>query len=243
MDSKKKITVSWSGGKDSAFALYKVLLSGEYDVVHLHTVISQETRRVGLHGVHESLIDLQAESMGIPLKKIYLESSEQHDAYEKLMHAFYKQCAREGTGAIVFGDIFLEDLKKYREQLLQDSKLNPIFPLWNIDSGRLIEDFVNAGFRTLICSANATLFKKEQVGQTIDAVFLQSLPPQVDPCGENGEFHTFVYEGPLFKRKIDVSLGEVIQRSYLYRKQNEDGSLTELESAFWFQDLLPRTKS
>lgn len=243
MDLKKKITVSWSGGKDSAFALYKILLSGEYEVAHLHTVISQETRRVGLHGVHESLIDLQAESIGIPLKKICLRSSEHHEAYEQLMHSFYKQCSREGISDIVFGDIFLEDLKKYREQLLQDSKLKPIFPLWNIDSGRLIEDFVNAGFRTLICSANASLFKREQVGKTIDAAFLQSLLPEVDPCGENGEFHTFVYEGPLFKKKIDVSLGEVLQRSYQYRKQNEDGSLTELESAFWFQDLLPRTKS
>jgi hypothetical protein len=134
MDLKKKVTISWSGGKDSALSLLKILQSGEFEIVHLHTVINEETRRVGLHGVHETLIQAQADAMGLKLVKLYLPSSEDHTAYEKLMLSFYSQCAAEQIDAVVFGDIFLEDLKNYREKMLQVSGVKGIFPLWRMKS-------------------------------------------------------------------------------------------------------------
>lgn len=239
MDLKKKVTISWSGGKDSAFALFKILLSGEYDVVSLHTVIGQETRRVGLHGVREALIEQQSECIGIPLVKLYLPDSNDHDAYTALMRAFYNSCASDGVHGVVFGDIFLEDLKRFREALLTDAGLHPFFPLWKIDTRLLVDDFINANFKTLICSADAALFGQEAVGRTIDQKFLETLPEGVDPCGERGEFHTFVYEGPIFKKAVKAALGDVVKKEYQYQKKNDDGSLEKLTSAFWFQDLLP----
>src|SRR5689334_11141443 len=168
MTRKAKVSISWSGGKDSAFALYKILLSGECDIVSLHTVFDKETKRVGLHGVHEEMIERQAEQLDIPLIKLYLPASDDHEAYAKLMKSFYRQCAREQVDAIVFGDIFLEDLKKFRENLLQESSVNPLFPLWKINSSILIDDFINTGFKTMLCSANAQYFSKEDLGKVMD---------------------------------------------------------------------------
>ncbi len=235
---KQKITISWSGGKDSAFALYKILQCNVYDVVSLHTIINEQTRRVGMHGVREELIDQQAACIGIPLRKIYLESSESHAAYETLMRSFYKDCAVEGIYAVAFGDIFLEDLRRYREELLSESALLPIFPLWKIDSTILIHDFINAGFKTLICSANSKFFKRSDLGKTIDHVFVNNLPDGVDSCGENGEFHTLVYDGPIFKKPIALNMGEIVTKHYTNQQRNEDGSLSTFETNFLFQDLL-----
>src|SRR5688572_9500050 len=206
MDSKKKVTISWSGGKDSAFALYKILLSGEYDVVSLHTVIKQETGRVGLHGVREELIDYQAEALGIHLDKIYVPGSSDHRAYEQTMRSFYQQCVKHHIEGIVFGDIFLEDLRKYREDLLGDFAIQSLYPLWNIDTTVLIHDFINSGFKTIVCSANARYFPRERLGILIDPNFVRQLPHEVDPCGENGEFHTWMYDGPLFKKPLQFDL-------------------------------------
>jgi len=240
---KQKVSISWSGGKDSAFALYKILLSGQYDIVNLHTVIGEDTRRVGLHGVPEELIEEQAVALNLPLKKLYLKTSDNHDEYLALMDSFYCQSKDEGIEAVVFGDIFLEDLKKFREQLLEKSKLLPVFPIWEFDSALIVQDFINVGFKTLLCSANAALFDQQQVGKTIDRTFLESLREGIDPCGENGEFHTFVYDGPIFKRKVEFDLGEIVSRSYSFKKRNEDGSINEITSSFWFQDLLSRKAS
>ncbi|HEY3402489.1 MAG TPA: diphthine--ammonia ligase [Ohtaekwangia sp.] len=240
MDSKKKVTISWSGGKDSAFALYKILLSGEYTVVSLHTVINRETGRVGLHGVREDLIDYQANSLGIPLHKIYVQRSEDHHAYEQAMRSFYQQCVRDQTSGIVFGDIFLEDLRAYREKLLSDFPIQSFYPLWKIDTAVLIHDFIHAGFKTVVCSAHTRFFSKEQLGKVIDQDFVLQLPEEVDPCGERGEFHTWVYDGPLFKKPLLFSRGEVIEKSYHYKKVNAKGQEEELNESFYFQELLPR---
>ena len=235
---KKKVTMSWSGGKDSAYALYKILLSQAYDVVNLHTVIDDQTRRVGLHGVPEILIEKQAQAIGLPLEKIYLTASESQDAYETCVQEFYQKCFSEGIEGVVFGDIFLEDLRQYRMNLLKPSKLFAQFPLWGIDSRMIVNDFIDAGFKSAICSADATLFSEEQLGRTIDRYFLTSLATGIDPCGENGEFHTFVYDAPIFQTSIPLRKGDVIRKTYSYRKKNEDGAIVELESPFWFQDLL-----
>jgi uncharacterized protein (TIGR00290 family) len=238
---KKRITISWSGGKDSAFALYKILRSEAYDVVSLHTVINAETKRVGMHGVREELIEHQANALGLPLVKLYLESSESHAAYEKLMLSFYQQCAEDKIEAVMFGDIFLEDLKKFREQLLVSSQLIAIFPLWNFNTTLLIQDFIHAGFKTIICSANAAYFTADVSGKIIDEKFITSFHPDVDPCGENGEFHTFVFEGPIFRQRINFKIGEIISKKYSFTKKNNDNTLTTVETEFWFQDLLSRT--
>jgi uncharacterized protein (TIGR00290 family) len=235
---KQKVTISWSGGKDSAFALYKIMLSGEYDVVGLHTVIGEETKRVSLHGVADNMISLQAEALGLPLEFILLPASETHAPYEAIMKTYYTICKQRGIEGIVFGDIFLEDLKQYRETLLIDSGIRPVYPLWKIDSTMLINDFVNSGFKILICSANEKFFSQDQLGKTIDNEFINNLPMDVDVCGENGEFHTFVFDGPLFKKPVVYSRGSIVKKVYTYKKKNEDGSIENLESSFWFQDLV-----
>lgn len=238
--NKKKVSISWSGGKDSAFALYKILLSGAYEVVNLHTVIDEESKRVGLHGVRESLIEEQAERIELPLVKVYLTGSQNHDAYEKLMKSFYMQCARQNIDGVIFGDIFLEDLRHYREGLMKDSTLIPFFPLWKMDCALLWEDFIHAGFKTMICSADASMFRKEELGKTMELSFPETLNPGVDIAGEYGEFHTLVYDGPIFKKPLLIELGEVVKRTYSYQRKNDAGKIEMAETAFWFQDLISR---
>lgn len=234
---KKNISVSWSGGKDSAFALFRILKSDNYRVAELHTVFNADTRRVGMHGVHEELIDKQAQALGFPLKKLYLNTSESHDEYTKLISDYYNTIRAKGIGSVMFGDIFLEDLKDFRDKLLAESGLNGVYPVWQSDSHTLIHEFIDAGFKTLICSANAKLFGKEVMGTTIDLQFVKSLPASVDPCGENGEFHTFVYDGPIFHESININNGDVISRDYTFKYLNEAGEDVEAKTPFWFLDL------
>lgn len=241
MDSKKKVTISWSGGKDSAFALYKILLSGEFEVVSLHTLINAETRRVGMHGVREELIEVQAKALNIQLYKIYVTASMNHKAYESAMHLFYQKSIHDKIEAIVFGDIFLEDLKKYREDLLAGYPFQTLYPLWGIDTPVLIQDFIHTGFKTIICSANKKYFSKQQVSSVLDQHFMESIPAGVDPCGENGEFHTWVYDGPIFRTPLLYVLGEVVEKTYPYKRVNADGTEDALQESFWFQDILSRT--
>jgi uncharacterized protein (TIGR00290 family) len=243
MASKKKITISWSGGKDSAFALFKVMASGEYEVVNLHTVIDKENHRVGLHGVREALIEQQAVQLGLPLVKLYLTASQDHQAYNSLMQSFYKICSDDGIEAVMFGDIYLEDLRAFREALLLSSGLSPYFPLWKIDSKLLLSDFIGSGFKTLICSANAALFSEDQMGKVLDEEFLNGLSSEIDPCGERGEFHTFVSNGPIFRSEVFIDRGSVVKKTYHYTVETPQGVLERKEAAFWFQDLLPRMKA
>lgn len=237
MNSKKKITVSWSGGKDSAFALYKILSAHEYEVVSLHTVIDKDSTRVGLHGVKEELVEEQSKRIGLPLEKIYLPASAHHEKYEQVMKEYYFKSVRRGIEGIVFGDIFLEDLKNYRLELLTPSGLFALFPLWQIESRVIITDFINVGFKTILCAADAGLFGRHDVGREIDHNFLRTLPPAIDPCGEKGEFHSFVYDGPVFKKPIAICKGDVVKKVYTYQKREENGEIVDCESAFWFQDL------
>jgi len=148
-NTKKKLSVSWSGGKDSAFALYKIISSEEYKIVNLHTVFDKDTRRVGLHGVSEKLIERQAEEIGLPLEKIYLPCSDNHAAYTNCMQSFYHQSSEKGIDGIVFGDIFLEDLKTFRLHLLKSSGLESFFPLWGLSTRRIVNEFIDAGFKSV----------------------------------------------------------------------------------------------
>lgn len=239
MDSRKRVSISWSGGKDSAFALYKILLSQEYLVTGLHTVISKETKRVGLHGVREELINEQAKAIGLPLEKIYLEAAADHEEYTRCMKNFYRKSAKH-IDSIIFGDIFLEDLKIYREQLLQESDITGIYPLWKIDSNLLVTDFINSGFKTAICSCNEELHTLNVLAKVLQEELIKSFPPHVDPCGERGEFHTFVFGGPIFKKPLEFTLGETVSKTYHYKKVTASGNTEDQISIFWFQDFLPR---
>lgn len=235
---KPKISISWSGGKDSTLALQKVIDANEFEIDHLHTVIDRETRRVGLHGVREELIEKQAASLNIPLKKLYLEASNNHSNYEKLLKGYYKTLNQKEITSVLFGDIFLEDLKAYRDKMLGEYGLTGIYPLWQSDTGELLEEFIDQGFKTLICAANKEFFSEKQIGDTLGAEFKTQLHEKVDPCGENGEFHTFVYDGPIFNNAIVVEKKEIIEKTYTYNKQGEDGELTKLETTFLFQELI-----
>jgi uncharacterized protein (TIGR00290 family) len=240
MGSKKKITISWSGGKDSALALYRILQQQDVQVIHLHTIINQETRRVGMHGIPESIIDRQAEAIGFPLVKGYLAGSEDHVAYESLIHEMYTRFASEGITHVVFGDIFLGDLRGYRERLLSHHGLAGLFPIWEVPSNVLLNEFIAAGFRTMVCAANEACFEHGILGKVIAEDFIASLPVGADPCGENGEFHTFLFDGPIFKLPVAWTLGEVVRKTYDYQVRDERGEVKQCLSVFYFQEVLPR---
>jgi uncharacterized protein (TIGR00290 family) len=239
----KKVSISWSGGKDSAFALFKINSDRRYDVVSLHTLVDLSTRRVGLHGVREEIIEQQAKSIGVPLIKLYTSSNNEISNYERVLKTFYQECITERVSCVAFGDIFLEDLRKYREQLLSDSNLNALFPLWKKDTQSLYAEFVGLGFKAAICSANANMISKQLLGMTLDRTIPKSLNQGVDVCGENGEYHTLVYDGPIFKHPLEVDRGSVVKKWYKYKTKNHNGEIETQKTPFFFQDFFLRNSS
>lgn len=236
-NTRPKVTVSWSGGKDSTFALHKIISEKKFQVVCLHTIIDNDSKKVGLHGIPETLIEKQSKSIGIPLEKIYLPASEGVNSYTSLMKTFYDKCADEKIVGVVFGDIFLQDLRDFKVNLLKSSGLSGYFPLWNIKSKTILKDFIGAGFKAKICAVRSDLFSKNQLGAMLDEQFLSNMSPQIDPCGENGEFHTFVFDGPIFREEIPVQKGDIQEQSYAYNKTMPDGRIELVKTSFWFQDL------
>lgn len=237
MDSKKKFTVSWSGGKDAMLALYR-FLKDEPDavVVHLHCVLRMPQREVGLHGIKEELIEAQAAAMNLPLVKYYLDEGS-NASYETLVKGMYDDFAKDGITGIIFGDIFLEDLKTYRLKLIEGSGLMAYFPLWNAESMNCVESLVNDGFRCVVCAVNERVYYAGLLGRTIDTDFLDKLPEGVDPAGENGEYHTFVFDGPLLQAPVAYSLGEVTHRKFPL-SAGQDPQATD--PVFYFQELVLR---
>jgi uncharacterized protein (TIGR00290 family) len=232
--SLPKAIFCWSGGKDSAFALHKVLLEKKFEVKFLLTTLNGNFNRVSMHGVREELLKKQAESIGIPLIKMFVHEGN-NEEYEKNMEAILlKLKAEEGITHCIFGDIFLEDLRKYREYNLEKVGLKAEFPLWKQDTNELIHEFISLGFKTITCCVNDAYLNEEWCGKIIDRNFIDNPPPNVDPCGENGEFHTFCYAGPIFKNEIPFSPGEKIYRP-LELKTSDKISATK---GFWYCDLL-----
>lgn len=210
------LLMSWSSGKDSAMAL-KRLLDDSHSVQGLFTTVSQEYERIGLHGVRKLLLEQQAESLGLPLHIASLSASFSMEEYANKLIDSLKQLKKKGFNRIGYGDIFLEDLKDYRLQYLKAVDMEPIFPIWREPTRTLMTDFLCAGFQAITTAVNAEILDSTFVGRVIDSEFLAQLPENIDPCGENGEFHTFAFDGPIFKEPISFTKGDVVLKDgYLY---------------------------
>lgn len=218
----KPTLLSWSSGKDSAWALYRLRQSDEYDLRGLVTTVNAEFQRVAMHAVRLELLQRQAEAAGLPLRLIELPWPCSNEDYERIMRDFVLQAVSEGIEHMAFGDLFLEDIRNYRLQQLRGSGLEPVFPIWGIPTDQLARDMVDAGLRATISCVDPKQAPATLAGRVFDADFLDSLPAGVDPCGENGEFHSFAWAGPMFATEVAVQAGEVVER---------DG--------FVFADLLP----
>ncbi len=209
---KEKIVVSWSGGKDSAFALYKLLKSEQYEVDSLLTSVTEGYNRISIHGVRESLLERQAESLGIPLRKMYIPQECSNEIYQNIMNDQLQQLKKEGIETVMFGDIFLEDVRSYREEMIKSQNMKAVFPLWGQKTDQLIKEFISLGFKTVTTSIDTEKLSNEFLGRVIDETFIRELPEHIDPCGENGEFHTFSFAGPIFKNSVDITIGEIVEK-------------------------------
>lgn len=234
-----KAFFNWSGGKDSALALYHAQKNKLYSVEKLLTNINGKHRRISMHGVREELLEQQAESIGLPLQKIILPEEPSMQEYEQQMKENLLSLKKEKFTHSIFGDIFLEDLKNYREQQLATLGLTAVFPIWKRDSIELIHEFIDLGFKTILVCIRADLLPKEFAGRIIDHEFLKDLPKNVDACGENGEFHTFVFDGPIFSKPIPFAKGEILYKEYAAPKTDEDLTATSSSFGFYFQELVP----
>jgi uncharacterized protein (TIGR00290 family) len=208
----RRIVVAWSGGKDSAYALHELLSAKEHEVVGLLTTITKDFDRVSMHGVRTVLIERQAADLGLPLHKVFTRKSAGNQEYEDVMREAVEGLREDRVSGVAFGDIHLEDVRRYRESNLDMVDMSAIFPLWGKDPAYLADQFVKMGFRAVVTCVDTEQLDGKFVGREICTDFLRDLPEKVDPMGENGEFHTFVYNGPGFKRGIQVEAGEKVLR-------------------------------
>ncbi len=221
-EAPRSTLLSWSGGKDSCLALWELCCAGERRVAALLTTVTRDYGRISMHGVRCELLQRQAASLGLPLQEVQISKGADNAEYEAGFGRALARYHAQGIREVAFGDLFLEDIRAYRERLLAAHGMHGLYPLWGRDTGRLIREFLALGFRTVVVCVDPAKLDGSFAGRVINAQFLADLPAGVDPCGENGEFHTFVYDGPLFSQAVAFTRGEVVRR---------DG--------FWFCDLLP----
>lgn len=219
----ERILVAWSGGKDSAMALYELQKAGTYEISALLTTVTKDYDRISMHGVRRVLLEQQAVSLGYPLEQVLISKSASNEEYEAKMQGTLEECLRDGVSAAAFGDIFLEDLRKYREENLSRIGIKAVFPIWEKNTTELAHTFVSLGFKAVVTCVDSKVLDKGFVGRLFDEQFISELPSDVDPCGENGEFHSFVYDGPIFRESLSYKLGEVVLR----------------DNRFYFCDLIP----
>lgn len=227
--------MNWSGGKDSALALYHSLQDNACDVRYLLTSLNDSFRRISMHGVREELLDQQAQRLDIELLKLRLPETVSMEEYQVHMAEILQPLANAGITTSIFGDIFLEDLRLYRENQLATVGMRGIFPLWKRPSMELLKEFWELGFKTIVVSVNGSVLGRAFCGRELDRDFVRELPEGIDPCGENGEFHTFVFDAPYFSQPIDFQKGETVEKTYHF--QNANGET--LTSTYFFTDLLP----
>ena len=209
---KEKILFTWSSGKDSARALYEIKRQGTYTIAALVTTVTEEYERVSMHGVRRSLLEKQAESLGYPLEIVWIPKNASNDIFEERMKEKLLHWKSQGVVSVAFGDIFLEDLRKYREENLAKVGMKAIFPIWKCYTRALMQSSIDLGFKAIVTCVDTQLLDAAFAGREIDHQFLAELPPTVDPCGENGEFHSFVYAGPIFRTPIACKIGEKVLR-------------------------------
>lgn len=244
---KEKVVFCWSGGKDSALALNRILRDDRYEVVALLTTCNAHFQRVSMHGVRLELLDAQAQAIGLPLEKIFVSQRSSNEEYQQKMAACLQAHQARGVTGCGFGDIFLADLRHWREQNLAQVGLRGIFPLWQIDTRELMREFFALGFRTVICCVNDAYLGPDAVGRVIDEDFICALPPEVDPCGENGEFHSFAFAGPVFRHPVNFTIGEKVYRPVeVAHPAPAPAASTYVcpvgprpTKGFWFCDLIP----
>jgi len=222
---KKPALLSWSSGKDSAWSLQVLNQQNDIEIVGLFSTVNQEFNRVAMHAVRVELLQLQAVSVRLPIQLIPIPYPCSNSQYESIMNKFIEKTKANGIEYFAFGDLYLEDVRKYREDSLVGTGINPVFPLWGMNTKSLSEEMIDSGLKARITCVDPKQLSTDFTGIEYDKSFLERIPDNTDPCGENGEFHTFVYDGPMFKERIKISAGETISR---------DG--------FVFTDLLPETE-
>jgi len=204
--------VSWSSGKDCAFALHQVRSQGLGEVIGLLTTLNEENDRVAMHGVRRELLQMQLDALGLPAEMVLLPMPCDDQTYRQRIGSCMDRLRERGVQQVVFGDLFLEDIRRYREEQMQGSGIAPVFPLWQRDTGQLARDMIRCGLRAVVTCVDRRVLPAEYAGRWYDNAFLEDLPPGVDPCGENGEFHTLVTAGPMLTQPIAVQVGRQVCR-------------------------------
>ena len=221
------VMLSWSGGKDSTLALHALRQDPRYAVKGLLTSVNEYYGRISMHGVREALLDAQAEAIGLPLHKLWLPQTPSNDEYEQKMRAALEGFKARGIRHVAFGDLFLEDIRQYRIKHMQQADMECLFPLWHRPTDKLAREFIAQGFKAVLCCVDAEALDGGFAGREYDEQLLRQLPPGTDPCGENGEFHTFVYAGPVLRTPVAFRRGERVRR----------------DGRFHFCDLIPTETS
>ncbi|TKJ28573.1 MAG: ATP-binding protein [Chloroflexi bacterium B3_Chlor] len=220
---KERVLLSWSGGKDAALALHQIPTWENFEVAALLTTVTQEYDRISMHGVRRVLLERQAVSLGLPLEIVFISKTTSNEEYGRAMQQALEKYLADGVSSVAFGDVFLEDVRKYREENLATIGMEALFPLWKRDTTELAHTFIDLGYEAVVTCVDSELLDGAFVGRTFDRGFVADLPPDVDPCGENGEFHSFVHAGPIFDNRISYKRGEVVLR----------------DGRFYYCDLIP----
>jgi len=208
----RKTIICWSSGKDSAWTLHTLRQNPDFEVVGLLTTITRDFDRVSMHGVRRELVERQAAAAGLPLWTVEIPAACINSVYEEAMGRAVKRAVDDGVECIAFGDLFLQDIRSYRESRLAGTGIEPIFPLWNRNTRELAEEMIEGGLRARLTCVDSRILSSDFAGREFDQTLLRDLPAGVDPCGERGEFHTFAYDGPMFRSAVPVSLGETVNR-------------------------------
>lgn len=232
-----KVLLSWSSGKDSAWALHCLQRRDDVKVVGLLTTVNEVYDRVAMHAVRRSLLMAQAEAVGVPLWSVSIPSPCSNEAYEAAMTKAMTEAREAGIAAVAFGDLYLEDIRKYREDRMRATGIDAIFPVWGLPTLQLARQMIASGLKAHVTCVDPAQIDRDLVGRQFDADFLADLPESADPCGENGEFHTFVHEGPMMRYPLDVVTGERIERDgFMF----SDLKLKELTDAQIDEDIYPK---
>lgn len=235
--------MSWSGGKDSALALYHALRDPRYRVAHLLTSVNAHYERVSMHGVRVALLEAQASRVGLPLAQLRLPEMPGMAEYDAALQASLVALRAQGVATAIYGDIFLEDLRAYREEQVARAGLRAGFPLWQRASGDILREFWALGFQAIVVCVNDRYLDASFCGRLLDAAFVRDLPPGVDPCGEKGEYHSFVFDAPYFSAPVAYTKGEVVRRTYAppagRGASPAPAGNDPFAAGFWYCDLLP----